>query len=48
VEPNDKKDKTEAAFRKLSELKLNKNKGQLILHLDGSGKVSRAEVKIEI
>jgi len=41
-------DKTEVAFKKLSELKRQKVKAQLILHLDGSGQVAKAEVKYDL
>lgn len=41
-------DKTESVFLKLSELKKQKIKGKLILHLDGSGVVSRAELNIDL
>lgn len=44
----DQNDKTEIAFKKLSELKNKKIKAQLILHLDGSGKVAKAEVKYDL
>jgi|GEM_PF-6803163 hypothetical protein len=39
------KDKTEAAFRKLAELKEKKVCGQVVLHLDGSGIVPKVEIK---
>lgn len=45
---SEQKDKTDDAFRKASELKKNKIKGQMILYFDGSGIISRAEVKTDL
>ena len=43
-EVKQKPDKTEKAFRVLSDLKQKKSRGRIVLFLDGSGKVAEFEV----